>query len=291
MPTRPLRIGVFAVTLLLTACENESGTPSASRPSNDAITFKEAVKVEAGKVADAAREGAANIAQSAKEVAHVAKTEALEIAAAARELARTTREQSVVVAQNKFDEARQQLAVLNEQRQRVQESLRPEYERAVAELSDRVAELDSRVRELREAAPDAWRQSVERLAPLVADVRGRVDAAWNAYVAGGRVQGSVTYLERMLLPENAELHVRLLDTSRSDANPETLAEQTVQLQGAPPFAFDLRFDPARTAAKGAYAVEAEIRVNGARRFVTSEPKRITLGDGAARVEVLVKSAE
>ena len=282
----PLAV-IFA--LLLCACESEPNPSSA--PAGSRKSLKDTIKQEASKVAEAAREGAATVAESAKEVAHVAKEEALEIAAAARDLARSTKDHAIAVAQQKFDEARSQLEVLKEQKDRVKEQLRPEYERAVAELSERVDRLKSTVGELREAAPEAWRKTVDELAPLVVEVRSKVDSAWGAYVHGGRVHGSVTYLERMLLPESARMRVRLLDVSGSDAKAEAIAEHSTPVTGAPPFTFDLRFDPTKVDSRGAYAVEAEILIDGKRHFATPEPKRVSIGDAAATVEVLVKRAE
>lgn len=282
---------ISAALLLLPGCESQPNPAPSSAPAGSSKSFKETLKEEAGKIADTARESAASVAASAKEVAHVAKDEALQIAAAARDLVRSSKEQTVAAAQQTMDEARVQLAILKGQKDRIQDSLRPEYERSVAELSERVDALKSGVRELKEAAPEAWRSAGEELAPLVADFRARVDSAWNAYVLGGSVQGSVFYLERMLLPDDAELRVRLLDVSKSDANAEVLAEQTMRLAGAPPFVFELRFDPSRVHSKGTYAVAAEILIDGKRHFATAEPKRVAIGESVAAVEVIVKRIE
>lgn len=291
MAERLCRTGIVGLLLLLVSCENQPNAPASSAPAGERKSLKEVIKTEAGKVADAAREGAATVAESAKEVAHVAKEEALEIAAVARDLARSTRDQTVIVAQQRFDEARIQLDLLKEQKDRVKEALRPEYEKAVAELSDRVANLKERVGELRETAPDAWQSAVNDLAPVLADVRAKVDSAWDAYMQGGHVRGSVSYLERMLLPENAEMTVRLLDVSRSESEPEVIAQESTRLAGAPPFAFDLRFDPAKTAGKGTYAIDAEIRVGDKREFATPGPKRIAIGDAEPAIEIIVKRAK
>jgi putative lipoprotein len=291
MPQRA-RLALCLVALLLfPACENQPNTSSTTAPASVSTSFKETLKESTGRVADAAREGAANVAASAKEVAHVAKDEALQIAAAARDLVRTTKEQTVVAAQQTMDEARVQLAVLKEQKDRIQESLRPEYERSVAELSERVDAMKVRMRELKDAAPDAWRTTGQEFAPLVAEFRAKVDSAWNAYVRGGSVQGSVVYLERMLLPEDAELRLRLLDISMSDTNPEVLAEQSMRLAGAPPFAFELRFDPAKVHPKGTYAIAAEILIDGKRQFATDGPKRVAIGESTPKIELIVKRTE
>jgi putative lipoprotein len=96
----------------------------------------------------------------------------------------------------------------------------------------------------------------------------------------------------MLLPGDAELRVRLLDISTSDAtSAAVVAEHTGQLSGAPPFQFDLRFDPAKVHPQGAYAVEAEIRIGGKRHFASPEPKRVTIADSAPAVEITVKRTE
>lgn len=74
------------------------------------------------------------------------------------------------------------------------------------------------------------------------------------------LSGTVAYRERMALPINARINVRLLDVSRMDVPAVVLAEQNIDAQGqSVPVPYALEYDPARIQDNMSYAVRAEIR--------------------------------
>ncbi|MEM1412615.1 MAG: YbaY family lipoprotein [Pseudomonadota bacterium] len=74
------------------------------------------------------------------------------------------------------------------------------------------------------------------------------------------LSGTVTYRERMALPINAAVNVRLLDISVMDVPVRVLAEQNIDTQGkSVPIPYQLEYDPAQVQEGLTYAVRAEIR--------------------------------
>ena len=74
------------------------------------------------------------------------------------------------------------------------------------------------------------------------------------------LSGSVMYHERMALPVNAVINVRLLDVSLADAPARVLAEQTIEARGqSVPISYTLEYDPSQVRDNLSYAVRAEIR--------------------------------
>jgi putative lipoprotein len=60
------------------------------------------------------------------------------------------------------------------------------------------------------------------------------------------VSGSVAYRERVALPPDAVVEVKLLDVSRQDAAAPVIADATVRPEGRQvPLPFELRYDPGR----------------------------------------------
>lgn len=75
------------------------------------------------------------------------------------------------------------------------------------------------------------------------------------------ISGVVTYRERMALPHDAEVEIRLLDISRPGKEAETVAKQTIRHPHGVPIPFRLRYalediDPRRR-----YALQAEITID------------------------------
>ena len=58
--------------------------------------------------------------------------------------------------------------------------------------------------------------------------------------------GTAGYRERIALPPTALVRVQLVDVSRADAAAVVLGEQVIEAGGRqPPFAFEIRYDPAK----------------------------------------------
>ena len=102
--------------------------------------------------------------------------------------------------------------------------------------------------------------------------------------------GTVTYLQRIALPPDAVVTVRLLDVSLADAPSVTLAEQTIPTEGRNvPIAYALTYDPGRIEPRHRYAVRAEIRDGaGALRWTTDTTVPVlTQGAPSDDVEIRV----
>jgi len=75
--------------------------------------------------------------------------------------------------------------------------------------------------------------------------------------------GTVTYRQKIALPDNAIVEVTLADVSRADAAATIIATQTIETLGAQvPIPFELTYDPAAIDPRFTYAVSARITVDG-----------------------------
>ena len=93
--------------------------------------------------------------------------------------------------------------------------------------------------------------------------------------APSAVTGTVSYVQRIALPPDAVMTVRLLDVSRADAPSVTLAEQEIALAGRQvPVPFALALDAAAVDARHSYAVRAEIRQGGDLLWTTDTVHRV-----------------
>lgn len=112
--------------------------------------------------------------------------------------------------------------------------------------------------------------------------------AGGASAGEAEVAGTVTYLDRAMLPPGAELTVALRDISSADAPAEVLAATTRALDGPPPYAFVLRYDPAVIDARHTYGVRARVAL-GDRLLMTTDTVAPVITRGAPRrVELVLK---
>ena len=75
-----------------------------------------------------------------------------------------------------------------------------------------------------------------------------------------QVIGSISYRERIALPDGSVAHIKLSDVSRADAPATLLAEQNTTLFGKQvPVPFSLKVEPAMFDARMRYSVSAQIR--------------------------------
>ncbi len=106
-----------------------------------------------------------------------------------------------------------------------------------------------------------------------------------------RVTGTVTYPERIALPPDAVLHVRLEDVGRADAPATVAGQQTVRPAGQVPIAFSVPYDPARIEASHRYAVRAEIRSGAGDLLWTTREAYPALTHGApTEIQIVVRPA-
>ena len=106
-------------------------------------------------------------------------------------------------------------------------------------------------------------------------------------VPQGVLAGSVLYRERIALPPDARIEVRLEDVSRADA-PDVLAEQTFTANGKQvPFPFELRYAPERIQPNHRYGVRASIRGANGELMFTSTVHHAALERGTTGQSVTV----
>lgn len=111
----------------------------------------------------------------------------------------------------------------------------------------------------------------------------RVDSDAIAEAAGpGRamIHGSATYYEKMLMPTDSVLSVRLVDRDAApDSKQAILAEAAFSDIAGPPYAFVLPYDPERLKDDGRYGITASLTTpQGETFFATAEPVPFEPGD-------------
>lgn len=115
------------------------------------------------------------------------------------------------------------------------------------------------------------------------------EAGADASAERTRVEVSVTYRERILLPPGHVLAVRVEDVSLADAPARTLAEIKQPLEGrGPPYAVTVAVPAGEVDPQHVYGVRAEIRdPEGALRF-TTDTRHLVLTRGAEnRAEIVL----
>lgn len=106
--------------------------------------------------------------------------------------------------------------------------------------------------------------------------------------AFGTISGTVTYLPRIALPDNAEIVVELEDVARMDVPSVVIASQRIFAGGRQvPIAYSLTYDNASITDMGRYNVRARIFVEGVLTWIsdTSMPV-ISNGEMTAEVQVV-----
>lgn len=105
---------------------------------------------------------------------------------------------------------------------------------------------------------------------------------------GGVVSGTVAYRERMALPPDAVVEVRLSDASLQDAAAPIIAETTVLPEGRQvPLPFELRYDPKAILPDGSYALRATIRSAGQMMFTTDTAYRVITQGNPTQVNLML----
>ncbi|MFS1976587.1 YbaY family lipoprotein [Vibrio splendidus] len=89
------------------------------------------------------------------------------------------------------------------------------------------------------------------------------------------ISGTVSYRERIALPENAVVTVTLEDISLADAPSTVIATQEFTTDGKQvPLAFELSYDNNKIKANHRYNMRATIHVDGKLRFTTDTIKSV-----------------
>ena len=103
------------------------------------------------------------------------------------------------------------------------------------------------------------------------------------------IGGSVSYLQRIALPPDAVLIVRVQDTSRADAKARTLAEQTIELAGQQvPIAFQLTVDRDLLGKRARISLSARIERGGKLLFINDKAYPVKLVDGKSHNEMTLR---
>lgn len=111
-----------------------------------------------------------------------------------------------------------------------------------------------------------------------------------AAATAARINGTVTYRERMALSHLAELEVTLEDVSRRDVAARVLARQTISNPGQVPIRFELRFAPTDIDQRMSYSLRARIHDGGKLAFVSdSHTPVLTRGAGREAHMTLVRA--
>ena len=103
------------------------------------------------------------------------------------------------------------------------------------------------------------------------------------------LSGTVVYRERMALPINATINVRLLDVSLMDVPARVLGEDKVSAQGqSVPIPYRIEYDPGLVREGMSYAVRAEIRDAAGALLWTTDTVHPVLTNGAPTDNVEVR---
>jgi putative lipoprotein len=100
------------------------------------------------------------------------------------------------------------------------------------------------------------------------------------------VSGTVTYRQRIALPPNAKLVVKLEDISRADAPSTVIAEQTIVTTGQQvPIPFTLIYDPTQIDPRGRYTVRAQIFYGDRLRWTSTKINPVINQGNSTGVEI------
>jgi putative lipoprotein len=116
----------------------------------------------------------------------------------------------------------------------------------------------------------------------------------SAEAAPGIVLGTVTYRERIALPEDGEAYLWIVDTTPGIITTQVVvAEVTVQSGGKQvPISFTLPYDPTRIAPDHDYGLRAVIRSKGKSMFETKDATAVITKGRPVKVDlVLTRVAE
>lgn len=107
--------------------------------------------------------------------------------------------------------------------------------------------------------------------------------------SSSRVTGTVTYLERVVLPPTAVVKIQLVDVFRADAPAVIIAEQIIPTGGKQvPFFFEIPFDPAKIKANYTYAVKARIEEDGRLRFISDQRYAVITRNAPMHVDMVLR---
>jgi putative lipoprotein len=111
----------------------------------------------------------------------------------------------------------------------------------------------------------------------------------DAAAAPPKITGTVTYRERIALPPDASVQVRLDDASQPEMPPKLVAETTVPTAGKQvPIPFELPYRAADIVASRRYVVRAKIVAGGKTLFSSKTPYPVITRGAPTKLEILVQ---
>jgi putative lipoprotein len=109
--------------------------------------------------------------------------------------------------------------------------------------------------------------------------------------AGPSVSGTVAYRERIALPPNAAIEVKLQDVSLQDAPAKTVAETVFAAEGKQvPIPFQLSYNPSDINMAHTYQVLANINVDGKLMFTTTTAYPVLTQGAPSQVTMMLQQA-
>jgi putative lipoprotein len=104
----------------------------------------------------------------------------------------------------------------------------------------------------------------------------------------GVVTGSVSYMQRIALPPQATVEVKLQDASAT--GPRLIAEQKFAVGNQQvPMPFELKFDPKDIDPRHPYEVSARILLDGKVRFVSDTAYPVLTGSKPSHIEMMLRA--
>jgi uncharacterized lipoprotein YbaY len=106
----------------------------------------------------------------------------------------------------------------------------------------------------------------------------------------GKLEGTVTYPQRIALPPNAVVEVTLEDISRADVAATVIAQQIIETNGKQaPIEFTLEYDPAALSPMGRYTVRARILIDGKLAWTSTTINPVLTDDAPVNnIEIIVE---
>jgi uncharacterized lipoprotein YbaY len=101
----------------------------------------------------------------------------------------------------------------------------------------------------------------------------------------GAITGTITYRERIALPEAARVEVQLVDATDPDESEPLVAERLIDRPGQVPIPFSLAYDPRTIASSRTYALRVRIRVGDDVWFASPVDVRVLTGGSPSQLEM------
>jgi putative lipoprotein len=99
--------------------------------------------------------------------------------------------------------------------------------------------------------------------------------------------GTISYRERIALPETARVEIQILDVTDEDADPTLITEKLLDHPGQVPIAFSIGYDPHSIQASHTYALRVRIHVGDDLWFASPFDLRVLTAGNPTRVAAVL----